>query len=994
MPYWDIDSPEISAGSYVSYSQWTRGWYKATNGSLLPFGYKLPNGYNPNVSYPLVLCMPGSYGTCVDTFATSFYTSTNIESYTFSEVSEGSYELIIPSGTAGYAVGAYITYQTSSGSVNYRFRITSKNDSTNTLSLSHNSPSVLPSPLNISGVLKYGHISYQYWPTVDGGSVSEDVIHINFCAGSVIHTDSSSLHSLLPTNPLNGIPNPAFSDGVLSAVVAIKELVDDIIEDGTFLYYRRIGNDNSIDATIGLHYFYPPSDWIEQGAAHSPATVLNIDSNRVYALGFSYGAWFFLMFQKTFDFLAGVASCDIAVEMIENYKRIYSSYTSDILLSRKTGYIGSPAWDEVSGSYTNSIGDVFTATTDVFSDESIEVLSNIIEVPTVGVYSGGAAFRGYIKTSKLLENARSGDYQGLNIRSYVLYKDAVDGEYKETSHCSDVQIRLLKGTAIDGYVYVAQNDSNGAETVLVPQPVASKTGRTPLDILFDLRLSDRRTTVIPDYPLVSEMNIEEASGLSKNKTYCIKLGEFAQWEHRILLICRDSFFAMYRLSGGVIDRILSYSGNSCVSVPYDFINGFYKVAVSVEANIDVSSHYEKSGAFVMDINNILDYLDINQSVDTLSYNYDLKVDLDLTFSNPSSKPSAWSSGADYNYLDCVVYSADATERTYICVNSGGSGSNSPATVTNTWWRLLWTTSAGIPTIGSSTTKFTGIFNGNGHSILNPFSTGSIASSLFSCAAGTIKNLTVVSPSFTITGASLTSGAAGVATVNGPGLVCNIENCHVSAGTITGKYNTGGVCCVVSAGSSVRVAKCTCSTSLISNQNNASARVGGIVGGNNAIAYIDKCVYTGTITSNYAAASGAGISSVSISIVNDSIFNGALVGNSCIFAGVSLKGTVSRCLMLSDISSAGTKYGIADNTAVVNSSYYLSTCGATDNTATQSKNENELKTRATYDTWNFNVTWLIPQLGIYTAYPTLLWPYNIRTVSSPTPMGSGTPMGGR
>ena len=65
MSYYCINSPQ---SQYISGdSGWYRGWYQTSNGSLLPFAYSLPSGYNPETQYPVLMGMGGSYAGAHDT---------------------------------------------------------------------------------------------------------------------------------------------------------------------------------------------------------------------------------------------------------------------------------------------------------------------------------------------------------------------------------------------------------------------------------------------------------------------------------------------------------------------------------------------------------------------------------------------------------------------------------------------------------------------------------------------------------------------------------------------------------------------------------------------------------------------------------------------------------------------------------------------------------------------------------------------------------------
>lgn len=291
------------------------------------------------------------------------------------------------------------------------------------------------------------------------------------------------------------------------------------------------------------------------------------------------------------------------------------------------------------------------------------------------------------------------------------------------------------------------------------------------------------------------------------------------------------------------------------------------------------------------------------SIGTGSYamtdTYNLTADIDAAITNPATKPDAWSSG-NYTAGQWVTYTADATEETYYCHTN--TVSNEAPSDTD-YWTKMWVTANGMSVIGGIATAFTGVFDGQGHTISNLFikvAATSYYAALFGAvgAGGIVRNLNLTSASIdgTACTADVKSYYAGavVAELSQSAVVsnCNINAavqskvavdrplyvgtivgaCHgqvidcVASGTVKGSNsgsatnntNLGGVVGYVTGGKSGEstgyVLRCT-STTTVSNLDGdmtGPCYVGGIAGQcilSDAVVmnYIQDCTFIGTIT---------------------------------------------------------------------------------------------------------------------------------------------------
>jgi len=151
-------------------------------------------------------------------------------------------------------------------------------------------------------------------------------------------------------------------------------------------------------------------------------------------------------------------------------------------------------------------------------------------------------------------------------------------------------------------------------------------------------------------------------------------------------------------------------------------------------------------------------------------------------------------------------------------------------------------------IGDNSTRFTGIFNGNGKTISNlTISTGSSAGMFgYIGAGGTIENLGLIDCS--ITAMSLVGGIAG--TNYG-----TIQNCYVT-GTVTGSNYIGGIAGQNGMGGvQAQIKNCYSTATVTATLNTSDSQTGGIVG-TLSQGTVENCYFTGTVQGANSSAGSA------------------------------------------------------------------------------------------------------------------------------------------
>ena len=228
-------------------------------------------------------------------------------------------------------------------------------------------------------------------------------------------------------------------------------------------------------------------------------------------------------------------------------------------------------------------------------------------------------------------------------------------------------------------------------------------------------------------------------------------------------------------------------------------------------------------------------------------------------------------------------------------------------------------------IGASV-DFRGVFDGNGHTISNVEHVRSSINNIgfFGVNAGTIKNLKV-------SGDIIGKGNTGLLAATNYGL---IENC-LSEGTVVSNGDNAGGLVGYNDGGKIRTSG---SFASVSGQNN----VGGLLG------YSDVSYSDGEITNCFAHGDVTGNSTV-----------GGLVGYHYQYRGTFV---LQYNYAIGKVSGNNKASGLLggyhyDGTATMSDNYYNSeTSLCTDTVAATPKTTAEMKTKDTYEGWNFDTIW--------------------------------------
>lgn len=301
----------------------------------------------------------------------------------------------------------------------------------------------------------------------------------------------------------------------------------------------------------------------------------------------------------------------------------------------------------------------------------------------------------------------------------------------------------------------------------------------------------------------------------------------------------------------------------------------------------------------------------------------------------------------------------------------------------------WNSGAGFIPIGNTNTPFTGILNGDGHTItnltINRPSTdeiglfGSIEDRGEPYTRPMILNLGLVNPS--ITGHENVGGLVGW---NSFGI---ISNSYVSGGTVLGYADAVGGLAGQNWGGEIYGSYSSAAVSAI------GINAGGLVGDNNTFSIIDRCYSTGSVQGLGQVGGLVGYDFIGCEISNSystaAVSGGSNVGGLIgVFWGTNGDdvGTITNCYSTGPVtgnSQAGGLIGLYWSGDIVSSYWDTTTSGqATSGTSQVSLGAyngtglttSQMKSQGSFSGWDFTGTWEI-EPG---AYPTL------RAAASTTP----------
>ena len=246
-------------------------------------------------------------------------------------------------------------------------------------------------------------------------------------------------------------------------------------------------------------------------------------------------------------------------------------------------------------------------------------------------------------------------------------------------------------------------------------------------------------------------------------------------------------------------------------------------------------------------------------------------------------------------------------------------------------------------IGSIATKFSGVFDGNGHTISNftydpPFKD---FVGLFREIEGDnaeIKDLGLIDPNVKAgTGPRWWTGAlVGRAGILGH---CKITRCYVKGGSVRGGYDVGGL---VGENYNCTISECYATCQVFGTKD----EVGGLVGNNNDNGIINNCYATGSADGDF--------------------YTGGLVGAS--------DGAISKCHATGRVTGNyyfGGLVGSAGGSTITDSFWDVNSSGQTTSAGGTGKTTAEMYTQSTFTNWDFATpVWKMVWEG--TDYPKLWW----------------------
>jgi hypothetical protein len=371
--------------------------------------------------------------------------------------------------------------------------------------------------------------------------------------------------------------------------------------------------------------------------------------------------------------------------------------------------------------------------------------------------------------------------------------------------------------------------------------------------------------------------------------------------------------------------------------------------------------------------------------------YILTADIDATITAAASAAAAWEADTAYA-VDEFVTNGTTTYRCIAPVSDSGEGDFATQLAANKWI-LAWTTATGW---AGHTWATAGSLNGNGFKITNltVAKTSGKAGLFLAATNSTFENIILENASVSTTTA-LNGGAGAIcdAATN-----CTFTNCHVSGAVVSRTGRCGGLVGYMVEGS---LTECS-SSCTVTDGVGGNCHCGGIVGhvATTGIT-VSRCYSTGAVTKlgtgNFGAGGIIGYSTAVCTVLNcystGAIQSAANQSGGIIGYYQQTVGTINNCYATGDIDSASSEGGIigtdlsAEAGVVVTNCFWdTETTGLGDGAGLYSGDDDngrttaEMKTKSTFTGWNFNTVWMIPQEGLVSDYPKLMWPYDIKAGS--------------
>ncbi|MGB2808044.1 MAG: GLUG motif-containing protein [Sedimentisphaerales bacterium] len=275
-------------------------------------------------------------------------------------------------------------------------------------------------------------------------------------------------------------------------------------------------------------------------------------------------------------------------------------------------------------------------------------------------------------------------------------------------------------------------------------------------------------------------------------------------------------------------------------------------------------------------------------------------------------------------------------------------------------------------IGNSTTNFSGVFDGNGHTISNFSynSTGTNYIGLFGYVEGEIKNLRLINPNVDAGTRDYVGSLVGYIDVGA------ISNCYTKGGSVVGDRNVGGLVGLNGRGKIIN-SYSTCTVS-------GNSNVGGLIG-YNFESTITNC-YSKGIVDGYEAVGGL-VGSNEGGAINNCCSTSTVIGANYLGGLVGLQGEylggaiIKNCYAAGDVSGNKGVGGLVGSNwegEVYNSFWDVETSGQEYSDGGTGLTTTEMQTMSTFTDagWDFvgetvngiEDIWFIPQQD----YPHLWW----------------------
>ena len=264
---------------------------------------------------------------------------------------------------------------------------------------------------------------------------------------------------------------------------------------------------------------------------------------------------------------------------------------------------------------------------------------------------------------------------------------------------------------------------------------------------------------------------------------------------------------------------------------------------------------------------------------------------------------------------------------------------------------------GFKPIGTRITPFTGIFDGNGHTIsglvINRPATDNVGFFGYLGRNGQVRNLSVASGAI--------QGGSYVGNLVGSNCCGTVSNCHTS-GVAKGTVRVGGL---VGTSTTGVVSNCYAAVAV----KGTGDGIGGLVGNSNSDT-ISNCYATGAVTGAYCVGGLVGeVTSVTVSncCATGTITSGSMGGG---LLGLNDHGTVSNCYATGPVAGSSDIGGLVgyDLSGAVSNSYWdTQASGLSASAAGTGKTTAEMNQQATFAAWDFTTVWSIAE-GVSYPYP--------------------------